>query len=88
LTTAISQQMTSYQFFYTPDNGVASSLVISNLSRDGQGQLFGMTFKLNVSNPPSMGNMNVKLKYYNTGVKHSNWQETDSDIDFPVQLIP
>ena len=90
----------AHRLFYTPSDDLADRITVSDLSRDPNDDLLGITFNLAVSGAEdATGTLNVKLRHYEDGAELPEAKqnddglsevpgvvENDANIDFPVVI--
>jgi hypothetical protein len=90
ITEEVEEESDAHQFFYTAEGDIAARVAIAYTDQDGNGLPVGLSFTVTVSAGGAVsGTLNVVLSHFDEIAKDgtSKSNETDVDIDLPVNII-
>jgi hypothetical protein len=91
ITEEVEEESDVHQFFYTPEGGIVGRITVAITDRDANNLPVGLEYTVAVTaGAAANGTLNVVLSHYDESPKNGTTpsDETDVDIDFPVNIVP
>jgi hypothetical protein len=91
VTEEVEEESDVHQFFYTPEGGIVGRVTVTITDRDANNLPVGLEYTVTVTaGAAANGTLNVVLSHYDESPKDgvTPSDESDVDIDFPVNVTP